>query len=76
MFGSHEMPATPAQELLQQVRDAIEAVLTRGQDVSVGGKRYTRANLSELRDLRRELENQVRRESTGGIRMRRGVPLE
>lgn len=70
------MPATPAQELLDQVRAAIVAVLTRGQDVTVSGKRYTRANLSELRELRKELEGEVRRESTGGIRTRRGVPLE
>lgn len=64
-----------ASEFLEEVNAAILAVLTRGQDVTVNGKRYTRANLAELRQLRKELQIEVAAEArSGGIRLRQVVP--
>ena len=70
------MPDTSetAAELLEAVNAAILEVLTRGQEVMIDGKRYTRANLADLRSLRDEIEQEATREERGGIRLRQVVP--
>lgn len=62
-----------AQNMLEKIEQAIVAVLTRGQDVTINGKRYTRANLADLKEMRRELRAEVVSSSRGGIRLRQGV---
>jgi hypothetical protein len=66
--------AETAAELLEAVNAAILQVLTRGQEVVVAGRRYTRANLNDLRALRDELAEEEIREERGGIRLRQVVP--
>lgn len=69
------MPRTDT-ELLEAVRETIFAVLTRGQDVTIDGRRYSRAQLPELRALERDLVARVRRGGRGRIPTRRIVPVE
>lgn len=48
--------ATTAAELLTAIDTAILRILTDGQEVvTIGGRRYTEANLDELRQLRAEV---------------------
>lgn len=68
-------PILTEEQLLEEVRRAIVQVLTRGQDVSIAGKRYSRAQLGELRQLKTELEQSVARTRRRGIRTRRVVPF-
>jgi len=62
---------------LEAVNDAILKVLG-GQSYSIAGRSVTRANLTELRKLRNELQAELDElESTGSTRrkFRRVVPL-
>lgn len=56
-----------AAELLEQVNNAITAVLAGGQSYKMGSRSLTRADLSMLKSLREELEAQTRNESAGGL---------
>lgn len=46
-------------ELLEQVTEAISIIATTGQSYSIGSRSLTRANLTELRNLKNELEAKV-----------------
>jgi hypothetical protein len=59
---------------LDDIEEAIRAVLTRGQRVQVNGQQYTRADLGELRQLRTEARRELGRARTGGMRIRQVVP--
>lgn len=61
-------------ELLAEVDTAIEAILQKGQSYTINGRTFTRANLGELRRFRQELRAQDATDSSGGIRVRYGVP--
>lgn len=52
---------------LAQVDAAIEAVLAGGQSYKLGSRSLTRADLSQLRALRKELAAQAEREDSGGL---------
>ena len=69
------MAVPTTQALLDAAKTAELAILQRGQSVTVLSRTYTRADLGELRELIRELETKVARETRGGMRMRQGVPL-
>lgn len=56
--------ATLAQQL-ESVQAAIEAVISGAQSASSEGESLTRAPLSELRDMERELLNKVARGDRG-----------
>lgn len=49
-------------EQLSQVNDAISAVLKTGQSYSIGSRTLTRANITELRHLKAELEAEIAQE--------------
>lgn len=51
------------QQLLQEVRQAISAILTTGQTYSIGNRSLTRANITELRHLQTDLETELACES-------------
>lgn len=59
------------QQQLAEVRQAISAILTRGQSFMVmdGGaqRQLTRANLKQLQERERQLEFEVSRLERGGI---------
>ena len=46
-------------ELLSQVTKAISAIMHTGQSYSIGSRSLTRANLTELRNLKAELEAEI-----------------
>ena len=58
-MGNEEMTA---QELLKEVNNAIRHVLVGGQSYKIGSRQLTRADLSMLRTMKKELEEEVRAE--------------
>ena len=48
-----------AAEMLQQVNEAITNVLVGGQSYQIGSRKLTRADLSMLRTLKKELQAEV-----------------
>ena len=50
---------------LEEVQEAISAVLGGAQDYQINGRRITRANLGELDRRERHLRAMVDREATG-----------
>lgn len=55
------------EERLSQVNAAIAAVLMGGQSYRLGSRSLTRADLSQLRALRDDLEAQAAQEDSGGL---------
>lgn len=55
------------EELLKQVESAITAVMCGGQSYQLGNWSLTRADLSALRALRRELKEQLTGETSAGM---------
>ncbi|PWC81261.1 hypothetical protein TSH64_01050 [Azospirillum sp. TSH64] len=60
---------------LASVEAAIKAVEERGQRVVIKDRELWRADLDRLYAERKRLEPLARRETRGGLRMRRIVPL-
>lgn len=56
---------------LAEVNQAISTILTEGQMYQIMGRMMSRANLGELRKLRKELEIEISRLKKGGIRLAR-----
>jgi hypothetical protein len=56
-----------ATEILAAIDTAILDILTSGQDVMFNGRRYTKANLNDLRIMRAEYAALVTTSSSGGI---------
>lgn len=52
-------------ELLEEVDNAINTVLVGGQSYKIGSRQLTRADLSELRSLKNELQAQASEEPEG-----------
>ncbi len=50
-------------ELLIEVNNAINAVLVGGQSYKIGSRTLTRANLTELKNMRAELETELASEN-------------
>lgn len=56
-----------AAEMLQQVNEAITNVLVGGQSYQIGSRKLTRADLSILRTLKKELQAEVSAEGESSI---------
>ena len=56
-----------AAEMLQQVNEAITNVLVGGQSYQIGSRKLTRADLSMLRTLKKELLAEVSAEGESSI---------
>ena len=56
-----------AAEMLQQVNEAITNVLVGGQSYQIGSRKLTRADLSMLRTLKKELQAEVSAEGECSI---------
>ena len=54
-------------ELLEQVNKAIAAVLVGGQSYKIGSRSLTRANITELRNLRDALAAEAAAEDGGSL---------
>lgn len=48
-----------AADMLKEVNNAIYAILVGGQSYKIGSRSLTRANITELRNLKKELEAQI-----------------
>ena len=56
-----------AAEMLQQLNEAITNVLVGGQSYQIGSRKLTRADLSMLRTLKKELQAEVSAEGESSI---------
>ena len=56
-----------AAEMLQQVNEAITNVLVGGRSYQIGSRKLTRADLSMLRTLKKELQAEVSAEGESSI---------
>ena len=56
-----------AAEMLQQVNEAITNVLVGGQSYQIGSRRLTRADLSMLQTMKKELQAEVSAEGNTGL---------
>ncbi|WP_299393262.1 hypothetical protein [Pelagibius sp.] len=61
-------------EQLDEVQTAIAKIEAGGQSWSIGNRSFTRADLGELYQREERLTRLVRRESRGGIGVKRAVP--
>ncbi|MEE1137303.1 MAG: DUF6148 family protein [Acutalibacteraceae bacterium] len=50
-------------DLLKKVNEAIVAITTTGQSYTIGSRSLTRANLTELRNMKKDLEAQIAAEA-------------
>lgn len=55
---------SPAQ-MLEEVNEAIRKILLGGQSYQIGSRKLTRADLSLLREMQKELRSEVENESAG-----------
>jgi hypothetical protein len=62
------MAVLTAQALLESIETAITTILTSGQDVTVGERRYKRGDLGKLQEMRRDLLPQYYMEQNGPLR--------
>lgn len=71
------VPGSPTyyQDALTQINEAIYAVETRGQRYKIGDRELWRGDLEWMYSERRRLEPLAAKESRGGVRIRRVVPL-
>ena len=54
-------------EMLEEVNNAITAVLVGGQSYKIGSRNLTRADLKELYKMKNDLQAQLSRGTTGGL---------
>ena len=52
-------------EMLEEVNAAISAILRTGQTYSIGSRSLTRANITELRHLKSDLEAEIAADEDG-----------
>lgn len=62
-----EMEQMNAEELLKQVNTAIRKVLIGGQSYQIGSRKLTRADLSLLRQMQKELQAEVNAQEASGL---------
>ena len=56
-----------ASQMLSQVNQAIMNIMVGGQSYQIGSRKLTRADLSTLRDMKKELEAQVSAEGSSEL---------
>ena len=62
-----EMEQMNTEELLKQVNTAIRTVLIGGQSYQIGSRKLTRADLSLLRQMQKELQAEVNAQEASGL---------
>ena len=62
------------QPMVDAANAAIIALITKGQEVRVNGRTYRRAELSQLKTVRDQLEAELARVKGGGLRVNQVVP--
>ena len=62
-----EMEQMNTEELLKQVNTAIRPVLIGGQSYQIGSRKLTRADLSLLRQMQKELQAEVNAQEASGL---------
>lgn len=64
-MAAEEQPT--ASEMLGQVNQAIMNIMVGGQSYQIGSRKLTRADLSTLRAMKKELEAQVNAEGNSSL---------
>lgn len=59
MAENNELFGTTPKEQLKNVNDAIYSILVGGQSYKIGSRSLTRADLAQLRAMKKELEAEV-----------------
>lgn len=62
------MAVLTTQAQLEEIQTAITTILTKGQDVTIGERRYKRADLRILQDREATLKAQYYMEQNGPLR--------
>lgn len=62
-INEDQLGKTPAEQL-KVVKDAIYAIMVGGQSYKIGSRQLTRADLAQLRAMKKELEAEVVQEQT------------
>ena len=62
-----EMEQMNTEELLKQVNTAIRTDLIGGQSYQIGSRKLTRADLSLLRQMQKELQAEVNAQEASGL---------
>jgi hypothetical protein len=62
-----DMNELSREDLLKEVNNAIYAITVGGQSYKIGSRSLTRANLTELKNLRAELKAEEAAESENGV---------
>lgn len=62
-INEDQLGKTPAEQL-RVVKDAIYAIMVGGQSYKIGSRQLTRADLAQLRAMKKELEAEVVQEQT------------
>lgn len=55
------------QKQLDEVTEAISAVMAGGQSYKIGSRSVTRANLTELRKVQKDLQAQIQAQQSSGL---------
>jgi len=71
MEGVDKQPGDPkemsSKELLRECENAIKAIFIGGQEYRIGSRILRRANLTELRNMRKMLKDEVANENSGEV---------
>lgn len=59
--------ANDARELLEKVNTAIATIMVGGQSYQIGSRKLTRADLAQLRQMKKELQAEVAAENSSGL---------
>lgn len=62
-INGDQLGKTPAEQL-KVVKDAIYAIMVGGQSYKIGSRQLTRADLAQLRAMKKELEAEAVQEQT------------
>ncbi len=65
-MDDEKLEMTTAQ-LLDEVKRAIRVVLIGGQSYKIGSRQVTRADLLQLRELKKELEQEIASQGPDGL---------
>lgn len=58
---------TDAEKRLIEIDDAISAIMKTGQSYKIADRQLTRADLAQLRAMRKEAQSEIDAENVGGL---------
>lgn len=67
MEKKEELEDMSSEQMLREVKKAMQTILVGGQSYKIGSRQLTRADLAQLRALRVELETEIKAECGGDL---------